>query len=746
MASRVVIVEMVGDTRQLERAYRKAAGDTKKLERSMTQSFRGVLAGSGAFRSVGRQIAFASSAFLGGAGLVATMKASVDAASSLNEQISKTNVVFDESARSVIKWSRDALGLAQDQALETASSFGALFQPLGIAGEEAAKQSVKLTQLGVDLASFYNTSVQDALDAIRSGLVGESEPLRKYGTLLSETRVQQEAMTETGKDNAKQLTDQEKVIARINLIYKDTAQAQGDYARTSGGLANQQRELAKNVRNLQIQVGRQLLPDVLKIVKAMNAWVSQSKNQKQITDTLRQAVSVTHDVFIAFRGVMQTLNEITGSTKNTLKLLFAALVLFKTANFVSTLSNIAGNISTIGTNAKTSTGQVKGLNTALGGLTASAWVVTLVIAEQTIRDPGVIRRRADYLRKLIAGGGARGNAIADAIGSLPTVGPLANALRPLLRATLPQGPEIAPSTRSGQDTSDMRPGRSPAGAAPFLAPGTSTGGRGQRPWRASFNYQMSLLNFQLAQSELTATKVDDRAVLVRMTALLKRKIAITRDLKLRTDFTRDLKSVQDQINQIDQDAAQKEKDQRDKELALQKRRLDAHREHVRKLRAVWQEHLQKLRDAAEQVRSEIGLPTFQSAPTGILGVPAPSAGGWVRSYAAQTRQFVKWNNDLTRLVRRGAPSRLVAQLQGMGPEAAGLVHSLAYGPKATLNQLVRSYQQRERVVQQIAKADINARHVTINVAGSRIGASSTSQRRGQTAGIPNSLAQNLGLA
>src|SRR5262249_23210444 len=154
----------------------------------------------------------------------------VDAASDLNEQIGKTRVVFGQSSQSVVRWSRTtatAFGESQRQALNAASGFGALLAPLGLVGARAAEQSRKLTELGADVGSFYTTGVQDALDAIRSGLVGESEPLRRYGALLSESRVQAEAMAETGKRTAASLTDQDKVLARINLILRDTTQAQG---------------------------------------------------------------------------------------------------------------------------------------------------------------------------------------------------------------------------------------------------------------------------------------------------------------------------------------------------------------------------------------------------------------------------------------------------------------------------------------------------------------------------------------
>ena len=108
--------------------------------------------------------------------------------------------------------------------------------------------SKQLTELGADLASFYNTDVSSALDALRSGLVGESEPLRKYGVRLSEVRVQQQALIESGKDNVKNLTELEKTHARITLITKDSTLAQGDFGRTSETAANQIKILAREHR------------------------------------------------------------------------------------------------------------------------------------------------------------------------------------------------------------------------------------------------------------------------------------------------------------------------------------------------------------------------------------------------------------------------------------------------------------------------------------------------------------------
>lgn len=342
-----LVIEVVGDTAGLERSFKRATKQTQQFGKSINQAGRGALTASVGFRGLGRSVAFASSAFLGGAGLIAGIKSSVSAASNLAEQQSKTTVVFGESAGSVKAWSKttvNAMGLAQDQALETASSFGALLRPLGLTGTEAAKQSKRLTQLGADLASFYNTSVADALQAIRSGLVGESEPLRRYGVLLTEARVAAEGMAQTGKKTAKELTAQEKVLARQAIILKDAAQAQGDFARTSGGLANQQRILSANVRNLQIAIGNVLIPEVLKIVRGLNDWFEKTENQRRVTDAIRESVAALKGVVAAVVPITgaaadaaKAFSDAVGGAKNAIKLLAAVIATVKFTELVAGL-------------------------------------------------------------------------------------------------------------------------------------------------------------------------------------------------------------------------------------------------------------------------------------------------------------------------------------------------------------------------------------------------------------------------
>jgi hypothetical protein len=183
---------------------------------------------------------------------------SIDAASNLQESMSKVNVVFGESADEIIKWSESSASsvlMSQQAALEAAGTFGNLFDALGLASEAQTDMSKGAVQLAADLASFNNAPVEDTLLAIRSGLLGEAEPMRKFGSALTAARVEAFSLSKGWVKNKKDLTEAMKVQARYEIIMQDTANAQGDVARTGEGLANQSRELDANLANLAATIG-----------------------------------------------------------------------------------------------------------------------------------------------------------------------------------------------------------------------------------------------------------------------------------------------------------------------------------------------------------------------------------------------------------------------------------------------------------------------------------------------------------
>lgn len=185
--------------------------------------------------------------------------------------MSKVNVVFKDGAEEVDNWARTAatgLGISRQAALEAAGTFGGFLISMGLAPKAAQEMSKSLVELASDLASFNNTSPEEALIAIRSGLVGEVEPLRRYQVALSAARIEQEAAAAGINKTSAEMSAAEKATFAYQIILKDTALAQGDFARTSDGLANQQRILAARFKDAQAQLGAALVPLLLTAAKA----------------------------------------------------------------------------------------------------------------------------------------------------------------------------------------------------------------------------------------------------------------------------------------------------------------------------------------------------------------------------------------------------------------------------------------------------------------------------------------------
>ena len=275
MAERELLVRIIGDDRDLQRAFtnsERRAGQFDSRMSKLNQGLRGALSGLGSKTS----LLFGSGAFIGTAGITAALGKSVDAASDLNEEVSKSRQIFGDASTAVETFARnaaDSLGVSRTEALAATGTFGNLFTTVGLGQQAMAGMSQDLVTLAADLASFNNADISDVLAAIRSGLIGEAEPLRRYGVLLSEARVQQLALSQTGKENVKELTNQEKALARFNIIINDTAAAAGDFDRTSQGLANQSRILKAQIADLSAELGTKLLPTVLRVVSATNGLI-----------------------------------------------------------------------------------------------------------------------------------------------------------------------------------------------------------------------------------------------------------------------------------------------------------------------------------------------------------------------------------------------------------------------------------------------------------------------------------------
>lgn len=238
---------------------RKTSTATGKMRRAWDKVTDGVGSTITTLGKVGAAAGVAAAGFA-----VVVGKQSIDAASNLDESMSKINQVFGANAQGIVDWSKTsatAFGQSQQQALEAAGTYGNLFQAFGVGRQPAQEMSQSLVELAADLASFNNTSVDDALQALQSGLSGETEPLKRFGVAMNEARLKEEALR-LGliKSTSEALDPAAKAQAAYALIMQDTTLAQGDFARTSDGLANKQRILAARVENAKAKIGEALLP------------------------------------------------------------------------------------------------------------------------------------------------------------------------------------------------------------------------------------------------------------------------------------------------------------------------------------------------------------------------------------------------------------------------------------------------------------------------------------------------------
>lgn len=258
---RTLKLNLLADIDQFTRGLKGARGDVDNLGYKIGQ-----------FSKAAAQ-AFAVVAAAATVMAVKIGKDSIEAASSLNESVAKTEVIFGQASKEVLAFSKTtarALGISQREALDAASTFATFGKAAGLTGKNLTSFSTDLTKLSSDFASFFNTNPQDAIQAIGAALRGESEPIRRYGILLNDATLKAQALEMGLYKGSGALDQQARVLAAYQVILKQSSDAQGDFARTSEGLANQQRILNASWEDAKAGLGEALLPVAVRFVNYLN--------------------------------------------------------------------------------------------------------------------------------------------------------------------------------------------------------------------------------------------------------------------------------------------------------------------------------------------------------------------------------------------------------------------------------------------------------------------------------------------
>ena len=211
------------------------------------------------------------------AAVVKLTKACTTAAGDLVEVQNVIDTAFGESANIVNNWSRNVIkqyGMSETAAKRTASTFMAMSNGMGIANKAGTTMAVTLAGLSADLASFWNTSQDEAFTALKSVYTGETETLKKYGVVMTDVNLKNFAMAQGIKKQYSEMSQAEKVALRYKFVLKTTADAQGDFAKTNTSWANQIKILKTQMEQLKTIIGTGLVAVLRPVIIELNKMLS----------------------------------------------------------------------------------------------------------------------------------------------------------------------------------------------------------------------------------------------------------------------------------------------------------------------------------------------------------------------------------------------------------------------------------------------------------------------------------------
>ena len=258
------IADIKAITAAIQKETKKWDDSAKKSADSIMDSFSGML----------KKLVAGFSAVKIGKMLLDIGKDALQAASDLQEVQNVVDVTFGDNASKIEKWAKsaaDQFGLTETQAKRFTSTMGAMLKSSGLAGDEIVNMSTDLAGLAADMASFYNLDFDTAFQKIRSGISGETEPLKQLGINMSVANLNAFALQQGLEKTFEQMDQGEQTMLRYQYMMSVTSDAQGDFARTSDGYANSLRRAESAVEGIKAKLGEFLIGPA---ANALN-WVNE---------------------------------------------------------------------------------------------------------------------------------------------------------------------------------------------------------------------------------------------------------------------------------------------------------------------------------------------------------------------------------------------------------------------------------------------------------------------------------------
>lgn len=261
-----LVARLEADTRDFQKGLKGAEKRLQKLEGEGRKTRKGLQgtdkATKGLTKSV-KQFAVAAGVAFGAREVFNFFKSSISAASDLGESINAVEVTFGDAAEGIKNLGVEAarsVGLSNAEFNSLAVGFASFVEKIDAGGDNVVGVMEELTGRAADFASVMNIDVAEAATIFRSGLAGETEPLRKFGIDLSAAAVNAEALALGLAESSSELTEQDKILARFELLMRQTNKTAGDFANTSDDLANKQRIFTAELENAKVELGEALIP------------------------------------------------------------------------------------------------------------------------------------------------------------------------------------------------------------------------------------------------------------------------------------------------------------------------------------------------------------------------------------------------------------------------------------------------------------------------------------------------------
>lgn len=371
-SARVAIGEVNAEIQEMQTYYQSAAAGQEKLNQKISQgkSEAGALIG---------KIKGVAGAYFGLTAIKSVVNNAINYASDLQEVQNVVDVTFGASSETVDSWADNTLysfGLSELAAKQYAGTMGAMLKSSGLTGKAVDSMSMKIAELAGDMASFYNLKTDEAFAKIRSGISGETEPLKQLGINMSVANLEAYAMSQGIAESYNEMTQAEQILLRYNYLLSATSDAHGDFARTSDSYSNQVKLLKANWQDFTGELAQSALPILASGIRVLNGGIKGlAENWSVISPLAAGLVAVvgTYTAALAAHKAVLIGSAVAKGIGTVIEYVYAKSVL-KSAE--------AAGIKTAGLTVETAA--TAGLTTATGAAVGAEAALQIATAKSTV--------------------------------------------------------------------------------------------------------------------------------------------------------------------------------------------------------------------------------------------------------------------------------------------------------------------------------------------------------------------------